>query len=453
MRLVVSLLALVLSTVSLEAQKFWESTTGPSASVTCLASNTKGMVFAGTDLAGMYRTADLGQTWEWLNDGNEGVGIDLDKPIKSIDVDANNVIFVCQAGNGIYKSTDDGVSWIDCNNESLPSKQVVHTAIKNVPGKPTMIAVGIDGGPSMRRMFLSEDAGSTWTQVSLPSLSYTAVFQVHLSPSPASNKLWCMIGYNKGLFRTTNRGANWQRIDTDPSSGENDDNYRNMVWSSNARVYVGRNQLQGSAKSQNACVLRSDDDGETWKYCLTGWPTANFQSNYVSGFGIGKGDEVYATTFKSGTFYSSNAGDSWSDIREGMTDFNGDQTDGSANGMVVTYRNHVFVGTLGGFVSRHIDPSTTVDDTPVPGVLSLGTPMPNPGVDRVHMPLTLDAPAMVSAHVYASTGIEVLQPFTQLFEPGTHDITFATSYLPSGVYCYRVEANGKIRSGTFIVQR
>jgi photosystem II stability/assembly factor-like uncharacterized protein len=453
MRLVVSLLALVLSTVALHAQKFWESTTGPAASVTCLAANTKGMVFAGTDLASMYRTTDLGQTWEWLNDGNEGSGLDLDKPIKSVDVDANNVIFVCQAGNGVYKSTDDGVSWIDCNNASLPSKQVVHAAIKNRPGQPTMVAVGIDGGPSMRRMYVSEDAGATWTQVPLPGVAYTAVFQVHISPDPSSTKLWCMIGYNKGLFRTTDLGANWRRIDTDPSSGEDSDNYRNMVWTSNSRVYVGRNQLQGSAKCQNACVLRSDDDGETWKYCLTGWPTANFQSNYVSGFGVGKGDEIYATTFKSGTFYSSNAGDSWSEKKDGMVDFNNDQTDGSANGLVVTYRNHVFIGTLGGFVSRHIDPTTAVEDNTVPDVLSLGAPMPNPGVDRIHMPLTLTVPTSVTAHVYASTGMEVLQPYTQIFEAGTHDITFATSYLPSGVYCYRVEANGSVRSGTFTVQR
>ncbi|MBS1561217.1 MAG: hypothetical protein JSS89_06400 [Bacteroidetes bacterium] len=453
MRLVVSLLALVLSTVALHAQKFWESTTGPAASVTCLAANTKGMVFAGTDLAGMYRTSDLGQTWEWLNDGNEGSGLDLDKPIKSVDVDANNVIFVCQAGNGVYKSTDDGVSWIDCNNASLPSKQVVHATIKNRPGQPTMVAVGIDGGPSMRRMYLSEDAGATWTQVSLPGVAYTAVFQVHISPDPSSTKLWCMIGYNKGLFRTTDVGASWRRIDTDPSSGEDSDNYRNMVWTSNTRVFVGRNQLQGSAKCQNACVLRSDDDGETWKYCLTGWPTANFQSNYVSGFGVGKGDEIFATTFKSGTFYSSNAGDNWSEKKDGMVDFNGDQTDGSANGLVVTYRNHVFIGTLGGFVSRHIDPTTYVQDNPLPEVLSLGAPMPNPGVDRIHMPLTLDVPASVTARVYASTGMEVLQPYTQMFEAGTHDITFATAYLPSGVYCYRVEANGTVRSGTFTVQR
>jgi len=453
MRIVVSLLALVISTVAVNAQKFWESTTGPAASVTCLASNTKGMVFAGTDLAGLYRTSDLGVTWEWLNDGNEGVGIDLDKPIKSVDVDANNVIYACQAGNGVYKSTDDGVSWIDCNNASLPSKQVVHATIKNVPGKPTMVAVGIDAGPSMRRMYLSEDAGATWTQIPLPNLAYTAVFQVHISPDPSSTKLWCMLGYNKGLFRTLDRGGSWRRIDTDTSSGEDSDNYRNMVWASNTRVYVGRNQLQTSAKCQNACVLRSDDDGETWKYCLTGWPTSNFQSNYVSGFGIGKGDEVFATTFKSGTFYSSNAGEAWSTKKDGMTDFNGDQTDGNANGLVVTYRNHVFIGTLGGFVSRHIDPTTSVDENPVPEALALGTPMPNPGVDRIHMPLTLDGSATVTARVYASTGIEVLQPFSQTFDAGQHDITFVTSYLPSGVYCYRVEANGRVQSGTFTVQR
>lgn len=450
MRLVLLLLALVATSSIAPAQNFWTATTGPSASVTCMAANTKNMVFAGTDLAGVYRTSDYGATWEWLTNMYPGTGPEFDKPIKSLDIDASNVIFVCQQGVGVFKSTDDGVTWIDCNNAALPSKQVVHAAIKNIPGKPTMIAVGIDGGPSMRRMYLSEDAGATWVNIPLPNHQFTAVFQVHISPG--SDKLWCMLGYNKGLFRTTDRGVNWPRIDTDPSSGEDSDNYRNMTWKNSTRVYVGRNELNTSAKCKNACVLRSDDDGETWKYLLEGWPTANAQSNYITGIALGKNDDVYVTTFKTGTYYSSNAGDTWTSKIDGMVDFGELQTDGSASACVVTYRNHVYAATIGGFVASHLDPSTSVNDGSMPGVLCLGAPTPNPGVDRVHMPLTIAAPTTVTARVFSSTGMEVVPTFTQTFDAGSHDVTFATSYLPTGVYFYRVDAGGTSRTGSFTVQ-
>lgn len=80
--------------------------------------------------------------------------------------------------------------------------------------------VGYDNGPVDLRMSLSTDNGETFTSVSrgnIPSAT-SALFEVFQSPN--SDKLFVLVAYNKGLYRSVNEGASWTRIDSDPQSGK-----------------------------------------------------------------------------------------------------------------------------------------------------------------------------------------------------------------------------------------
>ena len=69
----ICLLAICLSVLPATAQ-FWQATTGPAASVTCLVTNSKGHVFAGTDYSKVYRTTDRGDNWDFSDKGiDDGV--------------------------------------------------------------------------------------------------------------------------------------------------------------------------------------------------------------------------------------------------------------------------------------------------------------------------------------------------------------------------------------------
>jgi photosystem II stability/assembly factor-like uncharacterized protein len=70
-------------------------------------------LFAGTYGAGIYRSSDSGLNWVECNNGITNL------QVKSVEADLNN-IYCGTYGGGVFKSTDFGASWINLNNGFLP---------------------------------------------------------------------------------------------------------------------------------------------------------------------------------------------------------------------------------------------------------------------------------------------------------------------------------------------
>lgn len=65
-----TILMFLLVPLSLCAQNFWEQTNGPvGGTVTALATNSNGDLFAGTDGGGVFRSTDNGNSWFQINFG------------------------------------------------------------------------------------------------------------------------------------------------------------------------------------------------------------------------------------------------------------------------------------------------------------------------------------------------------------------------------------------------
>lgn len=433
--------------VSTEAAEYWEVTSGPAASTRCMVSNSKGHVFAGTANSAVYRSTDLGGEWVRLDNNIDDGGPNF-VTVNSIVCGANDELVISVNGVGIFRSRDNGETWKKLSiGVPIPSNARLTVSAKLTPdGSKTMLFVGLDAGAANLAMFLSEDSGETFVSIpksNLPS-AVSSIFETFLSPN--SNKIFVLVSYNKGLYRSVNRGTSWTRIDSDPQSGESDDNFKTMTFDKFGHLYVGRNALASSTRSKNAIVMKSTNDGESWFYLDKGWNNDDITNNKISGIAIANDGEMYATTEKSGTFYSTDFGATWMARNEGICG------DGSATAVTITNRGHAFIAPIGSLIYRHLDPSTSVLEERSAG-FHVGKPMPNPVSDVVRIPVTAQSALQLTAQIVDAAG-QVAAPTEVLsVDRGMHTLQFRTESLAPGVYHARIFMQGSAITTTFVVAR
>ncbi|MEY3386483.1 MAG: hypothetical protein RIR53_1294 [Bacteroidota bacterium] len=441
-RLVVSVL--VCSVVA-QAQ-YWVQTTGPSAPTVCLATNSKGHVFAGTAFSKVYRTTDGGANWEAFENGIfDGMNFTT---IAQIRVAPNDVLYAAVYGRGIMRSDDNGESWkpLNLNISNISPTGRFFVDLKPQPSGKLIVFAAYDGGPTAMFMRISEDGGETFTEVSRSNIPTQASSIFGVFTTPNSDKLFVLVNYNKGLYRTTDRGGSWRRIDTDASSGESDDTFKSAAFDDKGHLYVGRNALPGSTRTPNAVVLKSTNDGESWSYLTNGWDNRDITNNRISSIFVGKGGRIWATLEKaSGPFLSTNYGESWTLVKDG---FEGD--DGAASAVTITPGGTEYVAPISGFVLRHGE-VTSVDEIPMTLQASAS---PNPASDRFRIDLGVNLAGRVDVDLVDAAGRQVLPTHTAQTDPATvTTLWLSTSDLPSGMYSAVVRSRSGIRSIPIAVVR
>lgn len=435
---------LTVASVSASAQQ-WDTTSGPPATVTCLATNGKGHVFAGTANSKVYRTTDKGGTWLPFDQGIEDGGPNF-YIISDVRTGANDDLYACVTGRGLFRSTNDGESWV---NLALPtvlrSSARVSVSTKILQSGAARLFVGVDGGTNQLEMFMSDDNGGTWTEIPKSNLP-TAVSSIFATfQSPNSDLIFTLVSYNKGLYRSNNLGQSWTRIDSDPNSGESDDNFNLMTSDANGTLWLGRNSLPTSIHSKNACIMMSTNDGTSWEYKVNGWNNNNIINNRVTGIAFSSQNEIFATTEKSGTFYSTDAGESWASWNTGVQ-----FGDGSAADVVVTKDDDVFLAPLGEYVYKYNRNPSSVDDA-FNVAFHMPTTSPNPASDIVHIGFGTDRAADVRVDVFDLAGSPVLAPFYSPADAGRSQVSLDVSGMAPGVYVWRVTAGAKSITQRFVV--
>ncbi|MGA0044833.1 MAG: WD40/YVTN/BNR-like repeat-containing protein, partial [Candidatus Kapaibacteriota bacterium] len=103
------LILLVFTSTSSYGQ-FWEETSGPPASATCMVSDSQGWIYVGTAYSAVYRSSNRGTTWQRLDRGLDDGGAFF-YLINQLAIGANDDLFAAVNGKGIYRSRDRGESW------------------------------------------------------------------------------------------------------------------------------------------------------------------------------------------------------------------------------------------------------------------------------------------------------------------------------------------------------
>lgn len=171
--------------------------------------------------------------------------------------------YLASAGGGIWKTTDGGQNWAPLNDNNLPTIRVSCLAVH--PTRPDTILIGLGDypiyhslGATGRGLARSDDGGRTWSVVAssvVAGIGASAIVFDPENPDIITVSSGRTFSANDGIFRSTNGGVDWDRIDL--PAGE---------WSSlvtGARDPATNKRFYYAALAGDS-VYRSEDRGLTW---------------------------------------------------------------------------------------------------------------------------------------------------------------------------------------------
>ena len=123
----------------------------------------------------------------------------------------------------------------------------------------------------------------------------------------------------------------------------------------------------------------------------------------------------------------------------------------------ITYQNggslHYTYDANGNILSVVTSLATAVEDASAPLQFALGPTTPNPASGPRSMAFTIPARGHVTLRVFDVSGRQVATLYDRVLDPGRYTAQFSTARWGSGVYFYRLETAGRVRSGRLVVLR
>jgi ligand-binding sensor domain-containing protein len=376
-------------------------------SVTSLAASDTNL-FAGTSYAGVFRSSDNGASWVEVNSG-------LSNPyiwaLIAIPDGTGGTKLFAGTYHGVFASTNNGARWALVTD--LGDAFVQAFAVSSDGAGSSNLYVG--GSFSVYR---STDNGTSWNWVKI------GLIPTGVSCLAASGNTVCAGNVGGGVFVSTNAGATWTIVNTGVTDG----------WT---RAFVASPNAAGGttyfAGIWGGGVFRSTDNGASWTWANTWLVNTSVQAFAVSDDEAG-GTRIFAGT-NLGVSVSRDDGASWRVGNEGLTE--------SVVQSLVVSGPYLFAGTYSG-VFR-----CPLADFPVPVHRSareipvgyrLGQNYPNPFNPSTTLRVDVPERSLVSVKVYDLLGREISTLLSQNLGPGSYDVRFEGSGLPSGVYFCRMEA-------------
>lgn len=406
-----------------------------------------------TSNAGIYRSTNQGATWESKNSGIEEVSFNSFAR-------RGSTLFAGSYARGVFNSTDFGKTW---NEQSVNSPvRAVWSLLTD--GSRLYAATSAYG------IFSSSDNGASWNNVS-SGLKYETSHYGNDYPfisSIASNGRALFACTGEGIYHSTNNGLQWSRFDSSIFGRRNavdiaiygnkiflcvgyeiwfsDDNGNSWEKrNSPASINVDVSGMIYSGKylyvtTYNPGIFRSSNDGLTYK-SLSG----NFTKDNSTPILICR-DSLLFMGIKQEIYKSSDAGNSWIDMKTGFTNDiymrglylvdspKGTDLLASTNDGLWKYQlssNNVFIG-------NPTDRATTFtleQSYPNPSYTNALTQQPG-----ITINYSVPVEAAVKVIVYNSLGESIVTLVDNLHQPGIYQVSFDTSNFSSGTYYYSLQS-------------
>lgn len=169
------------------------------------------VIYAGTSLGYIYKSADKGLSWHLLN--TKSLGSKIVNIL--VDPNDNNVIYLPTERKGIFKTTDGGLTGLDkplafscegsekeCKNNLLPNSNYTYRTLIFNPSKANSLIYVSDYG-----IIKSEDGGKIWTTVMLLNPAGKAVIKA-AAVNPIDDKELYYVT-NATFYRSSDGGKTW----------------------------------------------------------------------------------------------------------------------------------------------------------------------------------------------------------------------------------------------------
>jgi photosystem II stability/assembly factor-like uncharacterized protein len=241
-----------------------------------------------------------------------------------------NVFYVGQVNGGVWKSDDFGRTWTPIfDHESSQSIGAIAVA----PSDPNVIYVG--SGEGLHRpdlsvgdgIYKSTDAGKTWTHLGLRDAQQIPALAI--DPRDPNRIFAAVLGHpygpnqERGLFRSTDGGQNWQKAiykdeNTGASDVQIDPTNPDIIYASMWEVREGPWEDGNEVNGTGGGLFKSIDGGSTWRPLTSGLPK-DLSQIYVA-IALSDPKRLYATLgTASGTlavYRSDDSGENWAKITD-----------------------------------------------------------------------------------------------------------------------------------------
>lgn len=337
--------------------------------------------------------------WEFSGPTNIGGRItDIE-----VTTDDQDTYYVGAASGGIFKTTNAGASWVPIFDDQ-PFLSIGDIELSQNESDLVWVGTGEPnaGGGSLAYdgdgVYKSEDGGITWENKGLSNVG--SIGKVKLDPNDDARVYVAAMGplfrkdNNRGVYRTTNGGDDWEQVlFVSDSTGvidmaihpTNGDIVYATSWERirrpNARQYGG----------ETSGIYRTTNGGNTWVELTAGLPTLTAQKGRIS-IDISKSNPnvlyaMYADAIGNvqGVYKTSNGGNSWIAVNSSQITnvgfhwwFEGVFVDPSDEDIIYYLGLNVQKSTNGGtswfnsFPNVHVDQHALAFNPSVPGEVLLG---------------------------------------------------------------------------------
>ncbi|WP_350292502.1 glycosyl hydrolase [uncultured Croceitalea sp.] len=233
-------------------------------------------------------------------------------------------------GGGIYKTTDDGITWKNISDGQLNTGTVGAVAVSE--SNPNIVVVGMGEHAARGVMtsmgdgvYKSTDAGKTWKHIGLDETRH--ISDVIIDPNNPDVLFIAAQGAQygpseeRGIYRSTNGGASWERVlfvdeNTGASSVSMDMNNPLILYAAmwQHRRYPWLMESGGASSG----IYKSTDGGTTWNQLKEGLPEAFGKA----GISVSRANSelvfavIEAEGTKGGVYRSDDAGKKWKQVNK-----------------------------------------------------------------------------------------------------------------------------------------
>jgi len=205
--------------------KFTDSAAGPTAPVAVntglpgapygrirqVAGSTINAIYAVSETFGVFKSTDQGATWVAAN-GSGGGALPCVEA-RNVEVQSDTTVLVgtaCSHSSGVFRTADGGATWAKLGGATIPDDVVVNSI--NSASSNTVIVVST----TRHGMLRSADSGATFAKINgdIPAPDGADRLNVYNTQFGSTNATMLAYVHGQGPFRSTNTGVNWTAVNT-----------------------------------------------------------------------------------------------------------------------------------------------------------------------------------------------------------------------------------------------